>query len=36
MTGNDENDGAGLIDHKHNMTAVAMQMAEKEVWAHRP
>ena len=36
MTGNDENHDSRHIDHKHGMTAVAMQMAEKEVWAHRP
>jgi hypothetical protein len=35
MTGNDENYGSGRIDHKHNLIAVAMPMAEREVWAHR-
>jgi hypothetical protein len=27
--------GSGLIDHSQKMTAAAMQMAEKNVWAHR-
>jgi hypothetical protein len=27
--------GSGLIDQSQKMTAAAMQMAEKKVWAHR-
>jgi len=27
--------GSGLIDQSQKMTAAAMQMAEKNVWAHR-
>lgn len=27
--------GSGLIDHIQKMTAAAMQIAEKKVWAHR-
>ena len=27
--------GSGLIAHNQKMTAAAMQMAEKKVWAHR-
>ena len=27
--------GSGLIDHSQKMTVAAMQMAEKNVWAHR-
>ena len=27
--------GSGLIDHNQKMTAAAMAMAEKKVWAHR-
>ena len=27
--------GSGLIDYSQKMTVAAMQMAEKNVWAHR-
>ena len=27
--------GSGLIDQSQKMTAAAMQIAEKKVWAHR-
>lgn len=27
--------GSGLVDQSQKMTAAAMQMAEKKVWAHR-
>jgi len=27
--------GSGLIDQSQKMTAAAMQMVEKKVWAHR-